>query len=210
VSTTIVAVSLGLIAILASMSRSLCRSWRDSEALWSHALRVGSGRDAVLETNIGIELYKAGHVGEGMARLRKAVSTDPSEPEARVNLGVALLKQGDESGAIASLAEAVRLAPDRPDFRHWLGQALARRGRLGEALGQLREAVRLRPGDADFHASLGNVLFQLRRRDEAIAEFSRALRIVPGHPGALAGLKALRAADGLRHPPTRGQDDRRE
>jgi tetratricopeptide (TPR) repeat protein len=210
VAATIVAVGLGPIAILASMSPSLCRSWRDSEALWSHAVRVGSGRDAVLETNIGIELYRAGHVGEGMAHLRKAVSADPTEAEAQVNLGVALLKQGDEGGAIAPLAEAVRLAPGRADFRHRLGQALARRGRLDEALGQLREAVRLRPGDADFHASLGTVLLELRRRDEAIAELSRALRIVPGHPGALAGLERLRAADGLRHPQTRGRDGRRE
>ena len=122
----IVAVGLVLIAVLAAMSSSLCRTWRDSEALWVHALGVGSGATALVETNLGIELYDAGRVGEGMAHLRKAVDIDPAAAEARVNLGVALLRQGDEGGAIASLAEAVQLAPGRSDYRHRLGQALAR------------------------------------------------------------------------------------
>ncbi len=109
----IVAIGLGLVAMLAGMSRSLCRTWRDSFALWRHALEVVSGRDAMLESNIGIELFDAGRVRDGMAHLRKAVEIDPADADARENLGVALLKQGDPPAAIVELDEAVQLAPRR-------------------------------------------------------------------------------------------------
>jgi tetratricopeptide (TPR) repeat protein len=192
-TTAVIAIGgLGLIAVLAGMSWSLCRTWRDSFALWTHALEIGSGHDAMLESNLGIELFDAGRVREGMNHLQKAVEIDPTDADARENLGVALLKQGDESGAIAQMAEAVRLAPGRSDFHHRLGLALAGRGRLEEAVDRLREAIRLRPGHADYHSSLGHVLVDLQRRDEAIAEFTRALLLVPDHPGAWSGLERLR------------------
>jgi Flp pilus assembly protein TadD len=194
VAVPIVAVGLGLVAVLASMSLSLCRTWHDSKSLWAHALAIGSGRDALLETQLGIEMYAAGRVRDGLAHLRKAVEIDPAEADARLNLGIALLKQGDERDGIAHMTEAVRLAPGRSDYRHGLGEALARNGRFREALGHLREAVRIQPEHADAHATLGNVLVDLGEPDEAFAEFTQALLIVPGHRGAWAGLGRLRAS----------------
>jgi Flp pilus assembly protein TadD len=189
---TTAAVGLGVVAILAAMSLSLSRTWHDSGALWAHALKIGSGRDALLETHLGIEMYRAGRTRDGIAHLRKAVEIDPNEADARVNLGIALLKQGDDRPGITHMTEAVRLAPDRPDYRHGLGEELARRGRFDEALPHLEEAVRLDPVRAEIRVTLGNVLVDLRRLDEAFVEFNRALLIAPGHPGAQAGLQRLR------------------
>ena len=192
VAASIVAAGLPLVAGLTSMSWSQCRTWRDSETLWAAALRVNSGHDAILESNLGIELYDVGRTVEGMAHLRRAVEIDPADADARENLGIALLKQGDTSPAIAYLAEAVRLAPSRFEFRHHLGLALAGHGRLIEALEQLGEAARLHPRSADVHASIGEVFVDLRRRDDAIAEFTEAIRLVPNHRGAWQGLEKLR------------------
>ncbi len=200
----IIAAGMGLVVVLSSMSFSQCRTWRDSQALWACALEVGSGRDALLESNTGIELCQAGRVAEGMAHLRKAVALDPADDEARDNLGVALLRQGDESEAIAQMAEAVRLTPGRFEFRYHLGLALAGRGRLGEAIGQLREAARLQPGNADVHASIGNVLVDLQRGDEAVAEFARALQLVPGHRAHGRGSRGSGTADGRCREEARG------
>jgi Flp pilus assembly protein TadD len=192
VAALIVGAGLALVTVLSSMSFSQSRTWRDSLTLWARALEVGSGRDALLESNTGSELCKAGRVEEGMSHLRKAIAIDPADDEARESLGVELLKQGDRSEAIAQMGEAVRLAPGRSDFRHNLGLALAGWGRLDEAIGQFREAARLQPGNADVHASIGNVLVDLQRGDEAVAEFTRALLLVPGHRGAWRGLERLR------------------
>ena len=189
---SIVVAGLPLVAGLISMSWSQCRTWRDSETLWAAALKGNSDHDAMLESNLGIELYDAGRVVEGMAHLRRAVAIDPADSDARESLGIALLKQGDTSPAIVHLAEAVRLAPGRFEFRHHLGLALARRGRLIEALEQLREAARLNPRSPDVHASIGDVFVDLRRRDDAVAEFTEAIRLVPNHSGAWRGLEKLR------------------
>jgi protein O-mannosyl-transferase len=192
-ASAIVAIGVVLVALLATMSASLCRSWRDSEALWARALAIGSGRDALLESHLGIELYRVGRVEEGLAHIERAVAIDAADPFAQYNLGVAMLKQGDAGRAIAHLTETVRLAPDEPEYRHRLGVALARFGRFDEAQGQLHEAVRLQPKAVDVHVTLGNVLVDLGRGDEASAEFTRALQLVPGHRGARAGLERLKS-----------------
>ncbi len=183
---------LGLVQVLSALSWAQCRTWRDSETLWSHALRVGSGRDAVLESNLGIELFDAGRIEEGMARLRNAVRIDPADAEAQGNLGVAFFKQGNLSEGIAHMAEGVRISPGRFNLRLHLGMALAQQGRFGEAAEQLAEAARLRPGNAEVHVSLGDVLGTLHRRDEAVAQFAQALLLVPGHEGARRGIERLR------------------
>ncbi len=191
-------IGLGLVQVLSALSWAQCRTWRDSETLWSHALRVGSGRDAVLESNIGVNLFNAGRIEEGMGRLRNAVRIDPAEPEAQGRLGIVLFVRGDVSAAITPLAEAVRLSPGRADLHCYLGMALAKQGRLGEAVEQLAEAVRLRPDNAEVHVSFGDVLVSLHRRDEAAAQFAQALLLVPGHEGARRGIERLR--DSGRNP----------
>ena len=124
----IVAAGLGLIVVLSAMSRAQCRTWRDSETLVAHALRVGSGRDGLLVSNFGLDLIASGRDAAGMAQLRKAIQIDPADPDAQENLGIALAERGDTAGAIVQLAEAVRLAPDRSDFRYHLGLALSGTG----------------------------------------------------------------------------------
>lgn len=122
-------IGLFLVGVLTTLSWAQCRTWRDSDALRLQALRVGSGRDALLESNLGIDLFSGGHIEEGMAHLRKAVQIDPLDPGAHENLGVALHRRGELAASIAEFSEAVRLAPGRVQARHHLGLALALSGR---------------------------------------------------------------------------------
>ena len=198
----IVAAGFGLIVVLSTMSRAQCRTWRDSETLVAHALRVGSGRDGLLVSNFGLDLIATGRGAAGMSQLRKAILIDPVDPDARENLGIALSTRGDAQGAFAQLAEAVRLAPDRFDLRHHLGLALFWEGRLAEAAEQLNEAARLAPDRAQVHVSLGDVLAAQKRHDEAAAHFAAALRLEPDHPGARNGLAELHRLLGPAQPRT--------
>jgi len=181
----------GLIAIWVVLTRAQCATWRNSETHVAHGLRVGSGRDGLLESNFGLDLLAMGRAEEGMVHLFRAIRIDPADPDVHENLGIILMERGDLAGAIVPLAEAVRIAPYRFDLRHHLGLALARRGRLEESAEQLVAAVRLRPEKAQVHISLGDVLTKLERRDEAAAQYAEALRLDPGNPGALRGLVQL-------------------
>jgi tetratricopeptide (TPR) repeat protein len=196
VAFTMVGTGLGLAGTLAALSWAQCRTWRDSNTLVSQALRVGSGRDALLESNFGFDLFTTGHVEEAMAHLLHGILLDPVDADVQENLGVVLVERRDITRAIPFLAEAVRLAPSRFDFRHHLGLALAWKGRLDEAVDQLNAALRLRPDRAQLHVSLGDVLAAQQRRDEAAAEFAEALRLDPHHPGARQGIAKLQRRRG--------------
>jgi tetratricopeptide (TPR) repeat protein len=185
------AMGCGLIAIWVVLTWAQCATWRDSETLVAHGLRVGSGRDGLLESNFGLDLLAVGHVADGMIHLARAIRIDPTDPDVHENLGIILMEKGHLGGAIVQLAEAVRLAPYRFDLRHHLGLALARRGRLDESAEQLAEAVRLRPEKARVHISFGDVLTTLGRRNEAAAQYAEALHLDPANSGALRSLVEL-------------------
>ncbi len=140
---------LGLVGVLTALSWAQCQTWRDSNTLRAHALRIGTGRDAVLESDLGVELVLAGHIKEGFAHLHKAIQIDPNDADVRGNLGVALLKQGDAKGAIAQFASAARLEPNRFEPHYDLGMLLLETGQLKEAGYQLLEAVRCQPRNAE-------------------------------------------------------------
>jgi protein O-mannosyl-transferase len=191
VALAICVAGLGLIVLLTKLSWAQCRTWRDSEALREHALRIGSGRDALLETNLGVDLLSTGRVEEGIAHMRKAIQIDPNNVEAHENLGAVYFRLGDVTGAVNQFSEAVRVAPQRFEARYRFGLALVRGNRLPEAALQLAEAVRILPDSAEAHVGLGGVLAALERRGEAANEFAEALRLDPGHEGARQSLAEL-------------------
>ena len=196
----IVAIGLGLVVLWSAMSRAQCRTWRDSETLVAHALRVGSGRDALLVSHHGLDLLAAGRAREAMAHLQMAIRIDPADPDAWEDLGIALVKRGEIDRAITVFAEAVRLAPDRFDLHHYLGRTLSYKGRLEEAAEQFAAAVRLRPDRAQLRTALGEVLAALGRRDLAAVQFSEALRLDPDDPGARNGMAGLGRRDERTEP----------
>ena len=188
----ILAIGLGWVVVWSMMSREQCRTWRDSPSLVAQGLKVGSGRDALFVSNYGLDLIDSRRFAAGMAQLRKAITIDPADADARANLGRELLRRGEVAEGVVHLGEAVRLAPGRFGFRYDLGVALARIGRLEDAFEQLSTAVRLRPDGAQPHVALGDVLAALKRRDQAAVEYTEALRLQPDHPGARRGMADLK------------------
>ena len=191
VALAVCAAVLGLVGVLITLSWTQCQTWRDSNTLRVHALRIGTGRDAILESDLGVNLVFAGHVKEGFTHLHKAIRIDPNNVDARGNLGLALLKQGDPNGAIAQFASAARLEPNRFEPHYDLGMVLLKIGRLKEAGYQLLEAVRCQPRNAEARVSLGTVLALMGLSDEAAKEFTEALRLAPGHVDARRRLDEL-------------------
>ena len=98
----IVAIGWGLIAILVMLTWAQCATWRNSEVLVAHGLRVGSGRDGLLESNFGLDLLAVGRVDDGMIHLVRAIQIDPADPDVHENLGVILVK-GETSPARSSI-----------------------------------------------------------------------------------------------------------
>jgi hypothetical protein len=117
--------------------------WRNSIALWEHALEA-TADNPVARINAGrAHLEEGGSASAAEQHLRRAIARRPGYVVAFVNLGMALDRQGKTQEAIGCYQQALDIEPNRPVTRNNLGIALAKVGRLDEAIEQLTEAVRL-------------------------------------------------------------------
>jgi tetratricopeptide (TPR) repeat protein len=155
-----VAVAGAMAAVLASVVFTWLqvRHWKDSIALWGHALQVAAD-NPVARNNLGLaHLEEKGSAATAEEHLRAAIALRPGYVRAFTNLGMALDRQGKTEEAIGWYRQALEIEPDLPVTRNNLGIALAKRGRLEEAIEQLTEAVRLAPGYSDARRNLERAL----------------------------------------------------
>jgi tetratricopeptide (TPR) repeat protein len=115
----------------------------------------------------GCEL-EPGSPGEAIAAYRRALSLDPSHPDAHVNLGRLLHEAGDAAAAEPHYAAALAARPDDGIAAFNLGVALEDIGRLPEALLAYQKAVRIDPRNADGHFNAATLAEKLGRPAEAL------------------------------------------
>ena len=187
-------VAAGLCAVAAESARSWRQSatWRDSEALWAHALAHGGAGSELVHENLGAALFTGGDLRGAEAHLTEALRLNPSFATAHYSLGRILYERGDRAGAAREFAEALRLRPGYADASFNLGVILAGAGRLEEAAGYYARALRLRPDDPAAHTNLAAVRLQQGRPDVAARHFAEALRLRPDSPKARLGLEHAR------------------
>ena len=87
------------------------RFWRDSEALFRHALAVTRNND-IAHVNLGVALEQQGRYAEALAEYREAAKLAPGRYQTHNNLGNLLDKMGRPDEALAEYREAVRLKPE--------------------------------------------------------------------------------------------------
>jgi len=164
---------LGVAAVLTGQTRALCRTWRDSETLWVHALAHGAGRSMTVYNNLAAEYYDRGQFDQAIATWRAALTVppEPTDPSGRVlilsNLGVCLERRGRPDEAVAQFAEAARLLPQSGDAHYQWGRALAAQGRFAEAIPHFADAIALDPGHARAIESLDDSLRRQRASRKA-------------------------------------------
>jgi tetratricopeptide (TPR) repeat protein len=179
---------------LAALTWHQARVWRDSETLWSHAVRVTPS--AIVRANLGVILTLKGRVPAAVAHLQEAVSQAPRSPEAHNNLGLALATQGRRVEAIEHYRRALALRPRYPEAHNNLGLALAREGDTDGALVHFREALAVRPAYAEAHSNLGAELAQRGDAAGALHHLVEALRLQPDLPRAHNNLGVFLARRG--------------
>ncbi len=154
------------------------RYWRDSIALWTHAVASTSKND-MAHNNLGSALFVAGQTEAAVEQHEQALRYRPYEPRYHFKLGVALSKQGKTAAAMLHFRETLRVKPDHADAHNNLGAALAEAGKFDESVPHYNEALRLDPNQSDANNNLGAALVSLGRPQEALAQFERALQLNP-------------------------------
>jgi len=136
--------AVALFAALMICSRMQLRYWRNSIALFEHALKT-TKNNAVMHYDLGIELKAQGKLDEAISHYRQALQIKPDYADAYNNLGYTLGLQGKFDEAISCLHEALRLNPSHCEAHNNLGLAFQLQGNFDEALRHYRQALQSKP-----------------------------------------------------------------
>jgi len=111
--------------------------------------------------------------------LRKAVATDPEDPDCRARLALCLAQLDRYKEALAEAENAIGLDPewDYPQFIRAL--SLLGLGKIKPAEKAVREAIELDPEDARYRSSLANILAHQKRWKESLEAAEEGLEIDP-------------------------------
>jgi protein O-mannosyl-transferase len=173
----VIALGVGLQLVLIPMTWGQCRTWRNAEILWRHALNHGGAQSSLAHYNLSLILYRQGKLEAAAALGAEALRLDPSDVVAHNNLGVILQHQGKLNAAAARYAAALRLNPDYLNAHYNLAIVLSRQRDFAAAAFHFEEALRLAPGFADAHHNLGADFFLQGKLAEAAAHYTEALRL---------------------------------
>ena len=180
----LIAVGLGALLVLLPITRSQCRTWRNSETLWTHVLTHGGSSSYVPHNNLGLVLSDQGNDAAAAAHFTEALRLKPDYFDTHNSLGIVLAKQGNDNAAAAHFTEALRLNPDCFDAHNNLGTILSRQKRYAEAERHFAQAVRINPGYVKAHYNLGLLQAEQGHYDAAAAHYSDVLRLDPASADA--------------------------
>ena len=122
----------------------------------------------------GLQLLRAGRIGDAVGVLRAALLTDAEDPDTHFALGAALLQAGEFAAAASSLTQAIARRPDFALAHRDLGTALDRQGLDGEAAAAYQRALALSPRLAGVHRRLAEIYEGRGGFLEAIACYEQA------------------------------------
>ncbi len=151
-----------LLSVLSVCSWLQVRHWKDSIALFAHAIDVTDG-NWMAHNNIGFPLVQKGRSQEAIRHFSEAVRIKPDFAEAHLNLANTLALGGRLEEAIRHFSEALKIKPDLADAHIGLGVIWARQGNLDKAVHHFIKATHINREDIMARQYLDRALKQRRR-----------------------------------------------
>ena len=187
-----VAGPLAAVIIIAAMvvARQQVRVWKDTEALFTHALAV-TEKNALAHYSLGMVRNREGRFDDAIRHFEQSTEIDPLNPYTYYNLGLAHYRQGKLNEATLDFRRALELRPTHISSLMTLGIAYRRMSRLEEAFKVLSRVVEVAPENANAHANFGMLMIDLNRPGAAIEHFRRTVQLTPNDGRAHFKLAAL-------------------
>jgi tetratricopeptide (TPR) repeat protein len=176
----VAAAGIAALLALAVTAHRQVGTWRNSTALFRHALDV-TRDNFVAQEGLARERLRGGALEEAEQRYREALRIKPRWAEAHFGLARTLVAQGQTAAAAQRYALGLRLAPDKATAHARLGFALLELGRQQDAEASLQRARALGLDSAELHAALGTTAQQRGAAREAADHYRAALARAPDH-----------------------------
>ncbi|MDA2930390.1 tetratricopeptide repeat protein [Acidobacteria bacterium AH-259-O06] len=185
-----VAAGISVVMVLALLTQLQLSHWRNSIALFEHALQ-STTNNHLAYSNLGLAFLERESLDEAIYHFYKAIEIAPMFALAHSNLGTALQRKGMLDEALKYSIRALEINPDLPEAHNNLGIVLFRKGRLNEALQHFSRALEIKPDYVPAYYNLGIVMADQNRIKEAIECFRQVLKLDSGHAGARRRLALL-------------------
>jgi Flp pilus assembly protein TadD len=182
------------VALLAWRAAGQASYWRDSETLWTHALRVTES-DLAHERLAGAFLDKQ-RLDEAIVEAQLAINLNARDGSAQNDLGVALARRGQPAAALPHFWKAFEADPQLPRLQYNVANALAANGDTTQAKTYYEKQLQVDPYFAEAHNNLANLLLQEGQFDEAAEHLKTALQLKPNYAEAHNNLAVVLSQKG--------------
>jgi len=163
-----------VLLVSAVLSAVQLQSWRNSLALYRHALQVNPGNLAA-HYSIAQEYRATDEYPLAKAHYRAVLERDPGAARAHTGMGVVLRKEGRLNEAAIHLERALASQPDLFIALTNLGNVQRDRGRFQEAELQYRAALRVESDATIARLNLARLLESQGRGAEALAHYRQVV-----------------------------------
>ena len=170
--------ALCMVLPLAVLCRVQLSYWRNTTALFEHALVVNSNNH-IAHNLLGLESMEKREFTQAQQRFMEAIKIGPKYAPAYNNLGLVLLEQERFDEAAERFSQAFEVDPNSVDALNNLGLALMATDRLNLAVEHLSRAQKINPNNVEAYANLGLALAKAGRTEEAAQRLSQAIEIQP-------------------------------
>jgi tetratricopeptide (TPR) repeat protein len=169
-----VAIACGLlILILAALSFRQATFWKNSLALWNHAL-ASTEDNAVMRVELASSYYNAGDVRQALVNATRAIELEPANWNGYWERGRAL-EDVDPNQAIESFEHGIKVHPNFPTAYIEIGKVLEKAGQIPDAMSAFQQASTLDPADWRAAYDLGVTQIKLQNFPAAAQCFQQAL-----------------------------------
>lgn len=173
-----VAGAAGVLLLFAALSGVQIRIWRDSVALWDHALWLDP--DSYLPyNNRGAAKADLGDDEGALADYQTSITIRSDWPKPWNNRGMLMATRGNHLTAVADFTRSLELAPDQVNPYGYRALSRIKTGDLAGARSDLDVYLRQKP-EAGYFLKRANLRGIAGDLDGVIADCGEALRLQPG------------------------------
>jgi tetratricopeptide (TPR) repeat protein len=177
----IVALRVGAVAMVAAAALAAAaqaRLWKNSEALFLHAIAVAKN-NSLAQNNLGHYYNETGRPAQALPHLLEAVRLEPERPENHNNLGVSFYKLGRFDEAFREFSLAERHLPGDPLVSSNLARTRFVQGEIPDSIRLYEAAIARAPEEPELRKRLAVALLMEGKVEPALRHLQTGSLLAP-------------------------------